>query len=303
MFKGSETPTSSILIFPHRNSKSQLFLNEIERDGLKFTESNNPDLNIKIQGITDVFISGLKKRIAATNEWQDEYTLPLLIYTIIRNNVIKYYHDKHLEVSGVESLEELCRVIPNINTNTIAYYVYYYIYETDIALSFVETYKKIRLDIESIRERKKEEKLEEELFGKPKKKLDTRDSISKSISPIERVDRMSGEQFEIFMENYFSQKGYKVERTPLSGDYGVDLIIEHELGGKIGVQLKCYSKKVPADAIQQVSASLQHYKLSSGMVITNNYFQPSAIRLAEDNNITLWDRDKLIEKLGELVQD
>ncbi len=117
------------------------------------------------------------------------------------------------------------------------------------------------------------------------------------LSAIEKIDIMEGEEFEIFMEEYFSHKGYKVERTPLSGDYGIDLIIEHEFG-KIGVQAKCYSNKVSLSAVQEVVAGLRHYGLSSGMVITNNYFQNSAIRLAADNNITLWDRDKLIEKLA-----
>ncbi|MDE6275518.1 MAG: restriction endonuclease [Clostridia bacterium] len=106
---------------------------------------------------------------------------------------------------------------------------------------------------------------------------------------------MSGEEFEKFMEQYFISKGYNVIRTPLSGDYGIDLIIEHEFG-KIGIQLKRYNDKVSLSAVQEVVAGLNHYGLNSGMVITNNYFQPSAIRLAKDNNITLWDRDVLLEK-------
>ncbi len=134
------------------------------------------------------------------------------------------------------------------------------------------------------------------MFGKPKKKTVTEDDTPYTLSPIERIDRMTGEQFEIFMEDYFRKQGFKVERTPLSGDYGIDLIIENDFS-KIGVQAKCYSNKVTASAVQEVVTGLRHYGLSGGMVVTNNYFQPAAIQLAKDNGITLWNRDKLIEKL------
>ena len=299
IFNDSETPMSSILVFPYRNSISKPLLNAIKRDGLHFAESKNPEFNKNIQELTAFFVNGLKQRIQENNEWQDLYTLPLLLYTVVRNNVIKYFHNKYLSNYGYENLEDFCANIPNAGSARIetVYYVYHYIYETDISLPFMDTYRTICVEVKDILALRREEKLKDALFGGAKRQVVPSEKVSFTLSPIERVDRMSGEEFEVFMEHYFVQKGYKVERTPLSGDYGVDLIIEHELGGKIGVQLKCYSKKVPADAVQEVFAGLQHYKLSSGMVITNSYFQPSAIRLAADNNITLWDRNKLIEKL------
>lgn len=301
IFNDSETPLSSILIFPYRNSVSNPLQEAIRRDGLRFTESQNAEFNKRVQELMEFFIKGLKQRIEEDDKWQDLYTLPLLLYTIVRNNVIKYFHNKYLSNYGYENIEDFCANVPNaVAAKTdIVYYVYHYIYETDICLPFIDTYRNICGEIKNIVEARREEKLKDTLFGNAKRPAARSERTSSTLSPIERVDRMSGEQFEVFMEHYFIQRGYKVERTPLSGDYGVDLIIEHELGGKIGVQLKCYSKKVPADAVQEVFAGLQHYKLSSGMVITNNYFQPSAIRLAADNNITLWDRNKLIEKLGE----
>ena len=130
------------------------------------------------------------------------------------------------------------------------------------------------------------------------KKFTVDNTAPTTVSIIDRIDKMSGEQFEIFMEQFFTRKGFKVTRTPLSGDYGVDIIIENDFG-KIGVQAKCYSNKVSLSAVQEVIGGLRHYNLSSGMVVTNNYFQASAIRLAADNNIILWDRNKLIEQLEE----
>lgn len=136
------------------------------------------------------------------------------------------------------------------------------------------------------------------MFGRRKKEVETLGKTVQSTSPIEIIDNMTGEEFELFMTRYFAEHGFKVTHTPLSGDYGIDLILENDFV-KIGVQAKCYSNKVTLSAIQEVVAGLRHYGLSSGMVVTINYFQPSAIQLAKENNIILWDRNKLIEKLGQ----
>ena len=321
MFKDSVIPLSSILVYPYRNSNSKLLLDKIKRDGLEFTFSDNDGLNNKIQKLTDFFITGLKKRIKDNDEWQDDFTFPVLLYLIVRNNVIKFYHDEYSKYFGYENLEEFCKQIPNgisdaenivpiisdlnifskkLASNAKMYYVYYYIYETDINLPFIDTFTTICEKINTIYEELKAQKLENDLFGSPRGKSVQIEQTTDNITPttIERVDAMSGAEFELFMTQYFKNQGFKTTHTPISGDYGIDLIIENDFG-KIGVQAKCYSNKVSLDAVQQVVAGLRHYGLSSGIVITNNYFQPSAIRLAADNNITLWDRDKLIEKLGQ----
>ena len=316
MFNNMETLQSSILVKPYENA-SQLLKTKILNDGLEFTESDNAEANKKIQELTNFFIQGLKKRIVESGDYNDEFTFSTLLYCIVRNNVIKYYRNEYIETYGYESLDELCDHIANpfeqdktnikvlddvltisrfMSNNAISQFVYYYIYENNFELPFVDTYKKIVLDMKQIFERKKKEKLENDLFGKPKKKTVTENETPHTLSAIDRIDRMSGEQFEIFMEDYFRKQGFKVERTPLSGDYGIDLIIENDFS-KIGIQAKCYSNKVTASAVQEVVTGLRHYNLSSGMVVTNNYFQPAAIQLAKDNGITLWNRDKLIEKL------
>ena len=66
------------------------------------------------------------------------------------------------------------------------------------------------------------------------------------------------------------------------------------------IQAKCYSSAVTNKAIQEVVAGLSHYKLDKGIVVTNNYFTDSARELAMSNNIILWDRTMLKEKIAEL---
>lgn len=109
---------------------------------------------------------------------------------------------------------------------------------------------------------------------------------------LEKIDSLSGLDFEYYIGHLFKTLGYQVEMTPSTGDQGIDLIvIKNHL--RIGIQTKRLSTKVNNSAIQEVVGGLNHYQLQKGMVITNNYFTNSAIELSKSNDIILWDRDKL----------
>ena len=116
---------------------------------------------------------------------------------------------------------------------------------------------------------------------------------------IDEVDMMSGVEFEEFVGYLFKKMGYTVNLTPASGDQGIDLVVVKN-GLRIGIQTKCYSNSVSNTAIQEVVAGVVHYKLSKAIVITNNYFTKSAIELAISNEVVLWDRSILKEKILEL---
>jgi hypothetical protein len=113
---------------------------------------------------------------------------------------------------------------------------------------------------------------------------------------INDIDSLNGYEFELFLKILFEKMGYDVYNTPLSGDQGADLIIKR-FGESIAVQAKRYSDKVSNKAVQESVASIAHYNANKGMVITNNEFTPSAIELADSNNIILVDRNKLGELL------
>lgn len=312
--KIEDSVSPNLLISKYWKNSSLLLKKIFEYDGfyyqnydylLSHTEIEAINGLIEAQNLTEFFISGLKKRIIENNDWQDNSTLPCVIYFLIRNNTICFYHDMYVKEIGWESIEELCLnstkdYILN-DDGILMFYVFYHLYETDINLPFTIASNKVRDEVIKQYDLQLQTELDNSLFGTSKELAN--DNIPEEFrlenlptKPIEKIDIMTGEEFERFMENYFIDKGYKVTRTPLSGDYGIDLIIEHEFG-KIGVQLKCYLDKVSLKAVQEVVSGLNHYGLSSGIVITNSYFQPSAKRLANDNKITLWDRDTLIEKL------
>jgi len=122
-----------------------------------------------------------------------------------------------------------------------------------------------------------------------------------NLSGILEVDKMTGIQFEKFLMLRYRSMGYIVKETPVSGDFGADLVL-HKNSRKIVVQAKRYSKTVGLKAVQEVSSAKPHYKADEAWVVTNNYFTVAAKQLAATNNVRLINRDQLIEILSVNVQ-
>lgn len=123
------------------------------------------------------------------------------------------------------------------------------------------------------------------------------DESNNNFATLDEIDKMSGLEFENLLEQLFLSLGYRVKKTKQSGDQGVDLILT-KANQVIGVQSKRSANSIGNKAVQEISAGLQHYGLKKGMVVTNNFFTPAAISLAQSNSIVLWDRDILKQQLN-----
>lgn len=111
---------------------------------------------------------------------------------------------------------------------------------------------------------------------------------------IDRVDLMTGEEFEEFLACCFRNLGYAVEMTPKTGDFGADLILAKG-GKKTVVQAKRYQGKVRNSAVQEVVGAVKYYGAREAIVITNSDFTSNARKLAEANGVQLWGREQLID--------
>jgi HJR/Mrr/RecB family endonuclease len=118
---------------------------------------------------------------------------------------------------------------------------------------------------------------------------------------IDDIDLMTGIEFEEFLAALFSKMGFQVALTKNSGDQGIDIIAEKG-NQRIGIQAKCYSGSVGNASVQEAVAGKSYYNLTKALVITNSRFTSSAKELAQANNVLLWDRDIVIEKLSEYCQ-
>lgn len=111
------------------------------------------------------------------------------------------------------------------------------------------------------------------------------------------VDKMNGEEFELFLKAHFEKQGYSVKTTPKTNDYGVDLVCSKG-NSKMVIQAKRYNGKVGIGAVQQIVGGMKYYSCNIGVVATNSYFTSNAWELAKRSNVLLWDRNKLTELLN-----
>lgn len=109
---------------------------------------------------------------------------------------------------------------------------------------------------------------------------------------IDAVDRMRGTDFEAYLGLLFQHSGYRVERTPIRGDFGADLILRKGRES-IAVQAKRSRAGVGVSAVQEIAAARNHYGTDQAWVVTNSYFTKPACSLARSNRVVLVDRDGL----------
>ena len=113
-------------------------------------------------------------------------------------------------------------------------------------------------------------------------------------SGIDEIDEMSGLEFEKYLQLLLIRKGYEKVKLTDNYDLGVDITAEKN-GVTWGIQAKRYKSAVGLDAVRQVVAAATHYKCEKTMVITNSYFTPNTVTIADSVGCVLVDRTKLVE--------
>ncbi|MBD9846439.1 restriction endonuclease [Enterococcus faecalis] len=120
---------------------------------------------------------------------------------------------------------------------------------------------------------------------------------------LEQIDKMEGLQFEYYTKNLLKQLGYlDIQVTSGSGDQGVDVFASKN-NLSYAIQCKCYSSPVGNKAVQEIIAGTRFFNQEVAVVLTNNYFTPSARELAFKTNVLLWDRLVLKNMILEAVKN
>ncbi|WP_367304502.1 restriction endonuclease [Lentilactobacillus parabuchneri] len=112
---------------------------------------------------------------------------------------------------------------------------------------------------------------------------------------LNKIDDLTGLEFESYITNLLKKLGFKdAKSTVATGDNGID-VLAHNGDTYYGIQCKLYSNPVGNQAVQQAYAGGSYYKTDKNIVVSNNYFTPSALQAADTMDVDLWDRDKLAE--------
>lgn len=134
-------------------------------------------------------------------------------------------------------------------------------------------------------------------YSNPNHKVLLKFYTSKINMKQKNFDAMEGHEFEHFCANILIKNGFEnVNVTSGSGDQGIDIIAFKD-DIKYGIQCKCYHSAIGNKAVQEVYAGKTFYNCHIGVVLTNRNFTKSAIELAKNNGIILWDRKKLLQMI------
>lgn len=217
-----------------------------------------------------------------------------IVWEALIEIVIEYYHDYCITTlgfndfgGGFDKMVDYMSTHEFTNPTSIMTATYYIIKEDSLDDLISNVYERILDELNNCKRRNAQNDFANALKNPSPK-------VNKTT--IFDIDLMTGLEFEQFVAKLFEKKGYTVEVTKASGDQGIDVIAEKG-GTKIGIQAKCYSSTVGNSAVQEAVAGKQFYRCDKAMVITNNYFTPSAEELATANDVILWNRDTLSENL------
>jgi restriction system protein len=111
--------------------------------------------------------------------------------------------------------------------------------------------------------------------------------------------RLSPGEFEEVVGDMYRRLGYWVERTPMSNDFGRDLILKKD--GKTGfVECKRYDKdmSIGRRPLQQFYGAMVNMKADFGIFITTSYFAKTAVAFAGETEIQLIDGYRLADLMA-----
>jgi restriction system protein len=102
--------------------------------------------------------------------------------------------------------------------------------------------------------------------------------------------RLTPGEFEEIVGNMYRKFGYSVEQTPMTNDFGRDLILKKD-GKKIFVECKRYDRDTPIGrrALQLFYGVIVNMKADAGIFVTTSSFAKTAVNFAGETGIKLID--------------
>lgn len=130
-------------------------------------------------------------------------------------------------------------------------------------------------------------------------KNNNNDEADRNLIMFGDMDKMSGVDFERLLGLLLARKGYDVEFTPKTGDFGADLILTYKLQ-RIAVQAKRSKSPVGNSSVQEALAGAHYYNCGEAWVVTNNTFTTGGIKQAQSCSVQLFDRESVLDMQTEV---
>lgn len=125
------------------------------------------------------------------------------------------------------------------------------------------------------------------------------------VKDVEDLKKLNHVEFEHFVKEMFTIKGYKAWVTQRTHDYGADIIAEKNKI-RVAIQVKFSSRRVGGYAVYQAINGKRNYKAEKAILVTNNDFYNSAKLSAIQDDVKLiseHDISKFLRENGTIKLD
>ncbi|MDF9761604.1 hypothetical protein OKW24_003377 [Peribacillus simplex] len=125
----------------------------------------------------------------------------------------------------------------------------------------------------------------------------------KNAADLDNLKTMPHRDFEYYIADLFSSKGYEATVTSASGDGGKDIILRKD-GYTSIVECKRYTtKKIGRPEIQKFHSALIDIHANEGFYVTTSSFANTAVKYVANKPINLIDGQQLINIISEINLD
>lgn len=116
--------------------------------------------------------------------------------------------------------------------------------------------------------------------------------VSVSSNDDSQKDKLNGLSFERLCYDLLRKNGFKVQKTPRTGDFGADLIASRD-GLSFSIQCKSGATKAGIQSVQEAIAACKYYKNDYAVVVSEAGFTMSARELAFKSHTILCDHNNI----------
>lgn len=113
------------------------------------------------------------------------------------------------------------------------------------------------------------------------------------------LDALSGIEFEETMQAILRDRGWQLDLTAVTGDFGADLIGRGPDGATWVIQAKRWKGSVGIEAVQQVLGAQAYYHSQKALLVTTAPLTKAAAELAEQTHVAVWARDDIVSMFAD----
>lgn len=111
-------------------------------------------------------------------------------------------------------------------------------------------------------------------------------------SDILNIDQLTSDQFRAYFKSLLEAKEYNIKKTEPTEHFG-PLLLANVKDEKVIIKNVIAYDKVGIEELEEMPSAKEYFNTDEMLVVTNSYFSRAARNFAQENGITLFNRDEV----------